>query len=76
MKSIKLKQDMEKYNNVIMSGESGCSCYCHQAKDLETYATSGCIHCKGYEISSGTCTCNIDEEGNLTIDNACYWHKK
>lgn len=22
------------------------------------------------------CTCTIDEEGNLTIDNKCYWHGK
>lgn len=27
-----------------------CTCYCHIAKDGETYTTSGCIHCKGYEI--------------------------
>lgn len=29
-----------------------CNCYCHQAKDGETYTTLGCIHCKGYEVRS------------------------
>ena len=23
-----------------------------------------------------TCTCTVDEEGNLTIDKECYWHGK
>lgn len=22
-----------------------------------------------------TCTCKIDEEGNLIIDKVCYWHR-
>lgn len=32
--------------------ETKCSCYCHQAKNGESYITSGCIHCKGYEIGT------------------------
>lgn len=43
MKSIKLKQDMEKID---------------EFDGLEK------------------CTCKIDKEGKLKIDNKCYWHRK
>lgn len=26
--------------------------------------------------ATATCTCTVDEEGNLTIDKECYWHGK
>jgi hypothetical protein len=31
---------------------------------------------KPNKTNSVTCTCKIDEEGKLTVDNKCYWHRK
>lgn len=29
-----------------------CTCYCHQAIPGEAWCGAGCIHCKGYEITT------------------------
>jgi hypothetical protein len=70
MKSIKLKQDMEKYKEALDNhlcrfndGELACDCFVEGFK-------------VGFNQETKTCTCKIDKESKLTIDNKCYWHRK
>jgi hypothetical protein len=68
MKSIKLKQDMEKHS-MLCKGRTHA--------DGTFYMGHGAtIEDCNCEVTNKKCTCKMDEQWNCIIDNKCYWHGK